>query len=252
MLSRASRACGQRVELPRRAAWCPAGCNVARNVHILRAASCIPRGARVCKDTSRWQARVQLHQDLYCGKSVADTVRHSSSSQVSASDGKTSSAASGVAGASSVAAESKAVAPAITDKRIDDPQKIIRCGKMPNPLVQLLFTSMQLFDCRTLLAYVWPNAAPHLRFRVVAAGICLALAKASTIAVPFTFKYIADALTVDHALDTATAVTTLGVGLPLTALLTCTVTGFSAAKLPCFTRIGHCRWCRSHCRFWVC
>jgi ATP-binding cassette subfamily B protein len=48
---------------------------------------------------------------------------------------------------------------------------------------------------RTLVPYLWPRGELEIRFRVVAALACLALAKAVNVLVPVIYKYSVDALT---------------------------------------------------------
>lgn len=80
---------------------------------------------------------------------------------------------------------------------------------------------------RTLLAYVWPAAAPAVRARVVAALTLLVGAKAVGLASPFLFKEVCDALSSSRGLvDAAVAAGggTAGgaaLALPLAALLGC-------------------------------
>lgn len=62
---------------------------------------------------------------------------------------------------------------------------------------------------RTLLPYLWPRDASELRIRVVVSMILLALAKATTVAVPVILKYAVDALTSSNSGQGITAETVI-------------------------------------------
>jgi len=84
-----------------------------------------------------------------------------------------------------------------------------------NPPLRETSGDGQLATMRHILPYLWPRGRRDLRQRVVAALVCLLLAKIATVSVPFAYKAAVDTLTAtgDGKIDTATAVVAVPLAL---------------------------------------
>jgi ATP-binding cassette subfamily B protein len=70
---------------------------------------------------------------------------------------------------------------------------------------------------RSLAPYLWPKGQPEMRVRVVAALVCLTLAKVATVYIPFFYKGAVDALTGEDG--SAAAGADLAIALPVGFIL---------------------------------